>query len=662
MSALSVALNGLRSHDHTTNPHSHLLSHSRSPPPALDGYSNLRGSPPNGIKHSLANGSTDHAPGNFERLAVFANGSRSSSIDGAISSSTSAIDNSAATPASAVGASTGSGRSGSPTPAQRFVNVPRTTVDTLGSSPSAFSPLSSNSYRLTNNLRRSSLSPAGSVSSSTGQSIPHGSVSPIATAEGADLIAPPSPTSANAANVLLQTAQLSQASSQKQSQPIQTSQVSNTLLAQPSSLSRQLAQSATRHYDIPKTSNSSNASSVNNNGSSTPRNRRLSNTVHTPTGSYGAKASPGLHPVGSASSSLLKSHLIQSSTTPVGSPGAASNGPLNTNSPVAIAAAAAVTPDKLSRLLLTQGPLAIRHITSHLALTINGFADLSLSKQRRLIIAVLDSGDPVNSVVFEKVGWGRWAARKTDSPAAAAAAASAASAANNGSSKHRRDSISAELVSSSVNPPISPVLNAVDSHYLSSSLKNSITTAYADDVDLADDDMMFHNSVIRKPVRPSHLLQGALRSRRHRRPSQKMRERIAFGAEGRNMDDSDNDDDDELERVGDRNSVFDENVFEDDDDELDELDSLDDQEAMDDAIHLSIRRPSRNGGDTDDEDWQAIGAAKLRRDTAATIAQLSASHSHYHQQQAADIKQPTQDDVVKREQEAIDALVQLKSI
>lgn len=86
--------------------------------------------------------------------------------------------------------------------------------------------------------------------------------------------------------------------------------------------------------------------------------------------------------------------------------------PLNTHSPVALAAAAAVTPEKIGRLLQAQGPLAIRHITAHLAQTIPGFGDLSLSKQRRLIIAVLDNGDTKKGITFDKVGWGRWAVRE----------------------------------------------------------------------------------------------------------------------------------------------------------------------------------------------------------------------------------------------------------
>lgn len=110
----------------------------------------------------------------------------------------------------------------------------------------------------------------------------------------------------------------------------------------------------------------------------------------------------------SASSSLSGRRAISPNPI-VSAPGK----PLNTHSPVALAAAAAVTPEKIGRLLQTQGPLAIRHITAHLAQTISGFGELSLSKQRRLIIAVLDNGDTKKGITFDKVGWGRWAVRET---------------------------------------------------------------------------------------------------------------------------------------------------------------------------------------------------------------------------------------------------------
>lgn len=78
--------------------------------------------------------------------------------------------------------------------------------------------------------------------------------------------------------------------------------------------------------------------------------------------------------------------------------------PISTSSPAGLAAAQRVTPGKLSTLLLEKGPLAIRHITQTLCLDIPCFKNLSSSKQRRLIMSAMESGDKEKSVVFEKIG------------------------------------------------------------------------------------------------------------------------------------------------------------------------------------------------------------------------------------------------------------------
>lgn len=130
--------------------------------------------------------------------------------------------------------------------------------------------------------------------------------------------------------------------------------------------------------------------------------------------------------------------------------------PLNTHSPIAVAAASAVTADKIKKQLIAQGPLPIRHITSHLAATIPGFGELSLSKQRRLIIAVLDA--PKSE--FVKVGWGRWAVqgdtiiRKESLGAASLNASSMRQAVQ----QAHRESISRRLPDNKL--PLSPPLGA----------------------------------------------------------------------------------------------------------------------------------------------------------------------------------------------------------
>ncbi|KAH3902017.1 Stb3p SCDLUD_001805 [Saccharomycodes ludwigii] len=75
-----------------------------------------------------------------------------------------------------------------------------------------------------------------------------------------------------------------------------------------------------------------------------------------------------------------------------------------------------IHPYMLSDLLLQKGPLAIRFITNGLDKDVPGFKKLSASKQRRVIMSLLENGDELNSVVFEKIGWGQWRARKVEDP------------------------------------------------------------------------------------------------------------------------------------------------------------------------------------------------------------------------------------------------------
>lgn len=88
---------------------------------------------------------------------------------------------------------------------------------------------------------------------------------------------------------------------------------------------------------------------------------------------------------------------------------------LSTQSPEALKVAAEITPTRLANLLIRKGPLAIRLITAQLSIEVPGFELLSLSKQRRLIMAAMEQEDPTNNVVFEKIGWGQWAVRRTGS-------------------------------------------------------------------------------------------------------------------------------------------------------------------------------------------------------------------------------------------------------
>ncbi|SPO00530.1 related to STB3 SIN3 protein-binding protein [Cephalotrichum gorgonifer] len=75
----------------------------------------------------------------------------------------------------------------------------------------------------------------------------------------------------------------------------------------------------------------------------------------------------------------------------------------------------------LPEIMLNHGPLAIRHIMGYLTTSVPGFAGIPPTKARRLVVGALEGrggegrgadGD----VEFEKVGWGRWDARRRGQP------------------------------------------------------------------------------------------------------------------------------------------------------------------------------------------------------------------------------------------------------
>lgn len=91
-------------------------------------------------------------------------------------------------------------------------------------------------------------------------------------------------------------------------------------------------------------------------------------------------------------------------------------------------AAGPLTPVMLAKfhlpdILLNHGPLAIRHITGYLTTSVPGFAGIPPAKARRLVVGALEGrgsggelGGVNGDVVFEKVGWGRWDARRRGQP------------------------------------------------------------------------------------------------------------------------------------------------------------------------------------------------------------------------------------------------------
>jgi hypothetical protein len=90
--------------------------------------------------------------------------------------------------------------------------------------------------------------------------------------------------------------------------------------------------------------------------------------------------------------------------------------------------AGTITPGLLAKyhlpeILLTHGPLAIRHVMAYLATSVPGFSGVPPAKARRLVVGALEGrgsggegGGVEGNVEFEKVGWGRWDARVKGQP------------------------------------------------------------------------------------------------------------------------------------------------------------------------------------------------------------------------------------------------------
>ncbi|KAI0122272.1 putative Sin3 binding protein-domain-containing protein [Daldinia grandis] len=98
--------------------------------------------------------------------------------------------------------------------------------------------------------------------------------------------------------------------------------------------------------------------------------------------------------------------------SPVGSPSFESTGAI---SPALLAKY------HLPEILLNHGPLAIRYIMGYLTTSVPGFAGIPPPKARRLVVAALEGrgqghgvegGGVDGDVEFQKVGWGRWDARR----------------------------------------------------------------------------------------------------------------------------------------------------------------------------------------------------------------------------------------------------------
>ncbi|KAG5971448.1 hypothetical protein E4U58_007543 [Claviceps cyperi] len=175
-----------------------------------------------------------------------------------------------------------------------------------------------------------------------------------------------------------------------------------------------MASLATAARDIPQPSNRDNFIVVAGRGNATTVTR--SRALPTPPNSI----SPALPAVG------LKAQLRKANLEPIDSDldlqdthGSRSG---RSPSPAALEAAGAITGIMLAKyhlpeILLNHGPLAIRHIMGYLTTSVPGFSGIPPSKARRLVVGVLEGrggerGGVNGDVEFEKVGWGRWDAKR----------------------------------------------------------------------------------------------------------------------------------------------------------------------------------------------------------------------------------------------------------
>ena len=80
---------------------------------------------------------------------------------------------------------------------------------------------------------------------------------------------------------------------------------------------------------------------------------------------------------------------------------------------------AVVAEHHLPGILLGNGPVPIRYITSCLIQSLPGFGSIPPAKARRIIVSALEGryhGGTEREVVYDKVGWGRWEARIKGQP------------------------------------------------------------------------------------------------------------------------------------------------------------------------------------------------------------------------------------------------------
>lgn len=254
--------------------------------------------------------------------------------------------------------------------------------------------------------------------------------------------------------------------------------------------------------------------------------------------------------------------------------------------------------------------------------------------------------DPVNQIRFDKVGWGRWAAKKTNIVGSTSTngdlgnggLVSGAAVTAALTTRRRRESASSLSASAPVRPPLSPLLKPTIASTLAAA---QATSVWAEDEEsgtrtpIASTTNATSNTT---PTSASFSGRGNLAHRRHRRRSSIHRSRMVFKDYDSDDDEEDSDEDDLAVEDDDE----DEDDHDDDDDDYAVAGDLELEEDAVKPIPGSKHNPNsttsmvtRRTSETDDEDWRSIGAVSLRHhslgnttsDLGAHVAPKSRPHS-----------------------------------
>ncbi|KAM4057054.1 putative sin3 binding protein [Hirsutella rhossiliensis] len=175
------------------------------------------------------------------------------------------------------------------------------------------------------------------------------------------------------------------------------------------------------------------------------------------------------------------------------------------SSPAAHEASGAITSAMLAKyhlpdILLNHGPLAIRHIMGYLTTSVPGFSGIPPTKARRVVVGALEGrgggerGGLHGDVDFEKVGWGRWNARRDRrrTPPASSGAAIPISRIGTRSQERARANVSGSVGEESVHfshddQDIHLLETEADKMSMDGSASASCSEAPDDDVAMNDD-------------------------------------------------------------------------------------------------------------------------------------------------------------------------------